>query len=107
MATEIEPIPGEWYENTETHQIFRVTAVDEANNLIEIQYVDGDIGELDKAAWERADLEWIQPPENWAMPYDAIEQDDLGYTDNHPTDEESIDTPPNEAQLRITKKIRK
>lgn len=92
MVAEIEPIPGEWYENIETHQIFRVIDVDEANALIEIQYVDGDIGELDMANWEESDLEWIEPPENWTTPYDDIEQDDLGYTDTdaHPDDEPKI-----------------
>jgi hypothetical protein len=95
MAIEIDPIPGEWYENMETHQTFRVIDVDEPSGLIEIQYVDGDIGELDRAVWEELDLEWVQPPENWTMPYDAIEQDDLGYTDT--------DTPAEE-DLKIIKK---
>jgi hypothetical protein len=98
MATEIEPIPGEWYENIETQQTFRVIDVDEANGLIEIQYVDGDIGELDKTVWEELSLEWIQPPEDWTMPYDSIAQDDLGYTDTDTPDEESeiIRKPENE-----------
>jgi hypothetical protein len=96
MAIEIEPIPGEWYENIETHQTFRVIDVDETSDFIEIQYADGDIGELDRTAWEELDLEWIQPPENWTMPYDAIEQDDLGYTD--------IDIPTEEEEPKVIKK---
>jgi hypothetical protein len=36
MAIEIEPIPGEWYENIETHQTFRVIDVDETSDFIEI-----------------------------------------------------------------------
>ncbi|QBQ54549.1 DUF6763 family protein [Nitrosococcus wardiae] len=92
MAIEIEPIPGEWYENIETHQIFRVIDIDETSSLIEIQYVDGDIGEMDMVAWEGSDLEWIEPPENWTTPYDDIEPDDLGYsdTDTHPEEEPKI-----------------
>lgn len=78
---EIEPVPGEWYQNVETHQIFRVIDVSETESLIEIQHVDGDLGELDMAVWEDLDLEWIEPPENWTAPYDDVEEDDLGYTD--------------------------
>jgi hypothetical protein len=89
MTTATEPIPGEWYENIETHQIFRVIDVDEMEDIIEIQYVDGDIGELESRTWEELDLEWIEPPENWTTAYDDIETDDLGYTDTGiPSEEE-------------------
>lgn len=98
MIMEIEPIPGEWYQNIETHQAFRVIDASETEGLIEIQYVDGDLGELDMAAWEDLDLEWIEPPENWTTPYDGIEKDDLGYTDTDTYPEEEMnktDTPLN------------
>lgn len=82
MAIAIDPIPGEWYENIETGRVFRVITVDEVEATIEIQYQDGDIGELESSTWEELDLEGVDPPESWTAVYDDIEKDDLGYTDN-------------------------
>jgi hypothetical protein len=91
MAIATDPVPGEWYENIESGQVFRVITVNEAEDTIEIQYQDGDIGELESRTWEELDLEWIEPPENWTVIYDDVEKDDLGYTDNDISPEEEAD----------------
>jgi len=43
-----------------------VLSVDEDAELVEIEYLDGDIEELDLDAWHEMDLEKIEEPEGWA-----------------------------------------
>jgi hypothetical protein len=73
VSRDYEPTPGQWYENLEEEESFRVLKVDEDSELIEIEYLDGDIEELDVEAWHEMDLELIHEPEGWS---DADEDDD-------------------------------
>ena len=52
MAREYEPTVGQWYENIDENESFRVLSVDEDAELIEIEYLDGDIEELDLETWQ-------------------------------------------------------
>ena len=66
MAREYEPVAGQWYENIEESESFRVLSVDEDSELIEIEYLDGDIEDLDLDTWQELDLEKIEQPEGWS-----------------------------------------
>lgn len=66
MSRDNEPVPGQWYENVEEEETFRVLTVDEDSELIEIEYLDGDIEELDIEAWHEMDLELTDEPEGWS-----------------------------------------
>ncbi len=66
MAREYEPVAGQWYENIDENESFRVVSVDEDSELIEIEYLDGDIEELDLDTWQELDLDKINQPEGWA-----------------------------------------
>jgi hypothetical protein len=66
VSRDYEPVPGQWYENLEEEEQFRVLSVDEDSELIEIEYLDGDIEELDLEAWHEMDLERIEEPEGWS-----------------------------------------
>ena len=66
MGRDYEPVKGQWYENVEEDETFRVLSVDEDAELVEIEYLDGDIEELDLDAWHEMDLERIPEPEGWA-----------------------------------------
>jgi hypothetical protein len=46
MASQV-PVIGAWYQDATEDQIFEVVAIDEQAALIEIQYVDGEVSELD------------------------------------------------------------
>ena len=74
MGRDYEPVKGQWYENVEDDETFRVLSVDEDAELVEIEYLDGDIEELDIDAWHEMDLERIEEPEGWAA--QAEEKDD-------------------------------
>jgi hypothetical protein len=75
VSRDYEPVPGQWYENQEEEESFRVLSVDEDSELVEIEYLDGDIEEIDIEAWHEMDLEQTQVPEGWSEP-EAEEEDE-------------------------------
>ena len=66
MSRDYEPVPGQWYENLEDEESFRVLTVDEDSELVEIEYLDGEIEEIDLETWHEMDLERTSEPEGWA-----------------------------------------
>ena len=85
MSRDYEPTPGQWYQNVEEDESFRVLSVDEDSELIEIEYLDGDIEELDVEAWHEMDLELTQEPEGWS---DSDEEEDDEEEDEEDEDED-------------------
>lgn len=78
---ELDPIVGNWYQNLESQVEFKVVAVDEDAQTVEIQYFEGEVEELDLDAWYELVLEPIAPPEDWSGAFDDLERDDLGDSD--------------------------
>ena len=76
MAREYEPVAGQWYENIDENESFRVLSVDEDSELIEIEYLDGDIEEIDLDTWQEFDLDKIEQPEGWSAPEAEDEEDE-------------------------------
>jgi hypothetical protein len=76
VSRDYEPVPGQWYENLEEEEQFRVLSIDEDSELIEIEYLDGDIEELDLEAWHEMDLEKIAVPEGWSEDDDDSDEDE-------------------------------
>ncbi len=70
MAREYEPVVGQWYENIDENETFRVLSVDEDAELIEVEYLDGDIEEIDLETWRELDLDRTEEPEGWAASHD-------------------------------------
>ena len=85
VSRDYEPVPGQWYENLEEEESFRVLSVDEDSELLEIEYLDGDIEEIDLETWHEMDLERIQEPEGWS------ESDDEDTEEEDDWDEEEDD----------------
>jgi hypothetical protein len=75
VGRDYEPVKGQWYQNLEEDESFRVLSVDEDEELVEIEYLDGDIEELDLDAWHEMDLERIDEPEGWAGGDDEDDED--------------------------------
>jgi hypothetical protein len=82
MTTIADPIIENWYKDVVNKLIFKVVAIDETDDTIEVQYLDGDIGEYDKESWYNSTFDYIEEPEDWSAPFDDMEIDDLGYSDN-------------------------
>jgi hypothetical protein len=76
VAREYEPAAGQWYENIEENESFRVLSVDEDAETVEIEYLDGDIEEIDLDAWAELDLDKIDEPEGWAGSENDADDDD-------------------------------
>ena len=76
MGRDYEPARGQWYQNVEEDETFRVLKVDEDADLVEIEYLDGDTEELDIDAWHEMDLEKIQEPEGWAAAEENASKDE-------------------------------
>jgi hypothetical protein len=74
VAREYEPVAGQWYENIDENESFRVLSVDEDSELIEIEYLDGDIEEIDLDTWTELDLDKIDQPEGWSADDDEEEE---------------------------------
>jgi hypothetical protein len=76
VSRDYEPTAGQWYQNVEEEESFRVLSVDEDSELVEIEYVDGDIEELDIEAWHEMDLEKTVAPEGWSESEPEEDDDD-------------------------------
>ena len=76
MSRDYEPAKGQWYQNVEEDETFRVLSVDEDAELVEIEYLDGDIEEMDIDTWHEMDLEKIEEPEGWADKDDEEDEDE-------------------------------
>jgi len=75
VSRDNEPVVGQWYQNAEEEETFRVLTVDEDAELVEIEYLDGDIEELDLEEWHELDLELTQEPEGWSEDDDEDDED--------------------------------
>lgn len=88
MSRDNEPIRGQWYKNVEEDETFRVLSVDEDSELIEIEFLDGDIEELDVETWHEMDLELTDEPEGWS---DTDDDDDLDEEEDEEEEEDEDD----------------
>lgn len=73
------PAVGEWYLNSETEEEFEVVNLDEDSGLIEVQYINGQIGEFDREEWSGLELSIIEAPEDWTVALEPLEEGDVGY----------------------------
>jgi hypothetical protein len=89
VSREHTPVPGKWYENKEEEETFRVLSVDEDDELVEIEYLDGEIEELDLDTWHELDLELTEEPEGWSDESDEEEEDE-DFDDDEDEDETTM-----------------
>ena len=66
MSRDYDPVQGKWYQDLEENEIFLVLSVDPDEELIELQYENGDIEEIDLDTWHELDLEHAEEPEGWS-----------------------------------------
>jgi hypothetical protein len=91
VSREYAPVPGKWYENKEEDETFRVLTVDEDDELVEIEYLDGEIEELDLDTWHELDLEPTDEPEGWSDDADDEDEDEEDFDDDEDEDEDEDD----------------
>lgn len=91
VSRDLEPKKGQWYENAEDDETFRVLSVDEDAELVEIEYLDGDIEELDMESWQEMDLELTEEPEGWSDEDPGEDEDDEDFDDEDEEEDEEDD----------------
>ena len=91
MSRDYDPVQGQWYEDLEENEIFKVLSVDPDEEIVEIQYENGDIEEIDLDTWHELDLEHAQEPEGWASDDDDDEEEEVEEDDDEDWDEDDED----------------
>ena len=94
MPMEKEPVVGAFYEDPEGIS-FEVLDFDEDEGIIEVQYSDGSVGEIDLDAWYEMDLRRFKPAEGGENPdeedYDDDSEDDDDFDEDDYDDYEEDD----------------
>ena len=57
MSDKIEPEKGKWYYRFDQGKNFTVLEVDEVDSIVRIQYMGGDIDEIDLLEWDKLELQ--------------------------------------------------
>ena len=71
------PKIGCWYKEIQQGSMFEVVAVDEVEQTIETQLLDGAVSEYDFENWKELLLEEIEEPEDWRNAYELSQEDYL------------------------------
>lgn len=88
MSRDKEPVVGQWYINADEEETFRVITVDEDAEMVEIEYLDGEIEELDIDEWHELDLELTTEPEGWSEDVDEEDEDEDDWDEDEEEDED-------------------
>ena len=75
----ISPKEYRWLMDREEGESFMVVYFDEDEELIEVQYLNGDHAEFDLEEWRDMSLKKIAQPEDWTGIIDELEQDSLDF----------------------------
>jgi hypothetical protein len=87
VGRDYDPVKGQWYEDLEENEIFQVLSLDPDQELVEIQYENGDIEEIDLDTWHELDLEKAEQPEGWSKEAEKDDEEE----DDEEEDEEDDD----------------
>ena len=69
------PCIGEWFIDKGNGQLFEIVAIDEQSSTIEIQFVDGELGEYETEVWGTQTIEPAAAPEDWSAAYEVAAED--------------------------------
>jgi hypothetical protein len=91
VSRDFDPVPGQWYEDLDREEVFKVVSVDPDEMLVAIQWLDGEREDLDLEAWAELDLEKAEEPEGWVDADDEDEEDDEDEDDDWDDEDEDDD----------------
>jgi len=94
VSRDYEPEAGQWYEDLDEEETFRVVSLDPDEGLVRIQWLDGEVEDLDLDEWNELDLELAEEPEGWVDDEDSDEDDedlDEDWDDEDDEDDEDDD----------------
>lgn len=67
---------GRWYQDLQTGAVFEVVAIDDGDDTIEAQMLDGAVFEYDRDSWRELALQTVEEPEDWHDAYALDREDD-------------------------------
>jgi hypothetical protein len=88
VGRDYDPVPGQWYENLEEDEVFQVLTIDPDQELVELQYENGDVEEIDLDAWHELDLERTDQPEGCSGGDEEADEDDDWEEDDEDDDDD-------------------
>jgi len=100
MATEAQPVPGNWYFNQRSQQLFQVVGLDSEDDAVEIQHDDGNLDTIPIRAWYGLD---VRPAEAPIDPEAVFSDTEEGQSDYLAEDPHAAQLPSAEEQNRRDK----
>ena len=91
MSRDYEPQKGQWYEDLDREDSFRVLSVDPDIATVRIQWLDGEVEDLDVDEWNELDLELAAEPEGWVDESEDSDDEDLDEDEEDWDDDEDED----------------
>lgn len=91
MATELDPIVGNWYLDTNNDTTFEVVSLDEDEGTVEIQLYEGEIEAIDIDDWYEMNIEEAAEPDDFAGAYDETDEEEEEEEEEDEFDEEDED----------------
>jgi hypothetical protein len=82
-----KPQIGDWYEHSDTGDIFQVVSLDAASGTVQTQSFDGELDSIEAEDWEELPLVAAAAPEDWTGAIDDVEADDVT-EDDSPSDKQ-------------------
>ncbi len=94
MSRDFDPVPGQWYEDLDREEVFKVVSVDPDDMMVRIQWLNGEYEDLDLEAWNELDLEEAEEPEGWVEDdedLDEADEDEEDFDEDWDDEEEDED----------------
>ena len=91
MSRDFDPNPGQWYEDLDREEVFKVVSVDPDEMLVRIQWPDREFEDLDLETWNELDLELAVEPEGWVDEAGDLDEEDEDDLEDEDWDEEEDD----------------
>ncbi|MFC6635558.1 DUF6763 family protein [Microbulbifer taiwanensis] len=90
----LQPDIGSWFEDIDNGQLFEVVAIDETQQTVEVQYLDGTLDEFELDQWQGLPVIAAAPPEDANIAYGmtATEQDPNLSGNGFGTNQNPVDT---------------
>lgn len=83
----LNPTIGGWYKDIQQGITFEVVAVDDLEQSVETQLIDGEVGGYDLDSWKELMLVEVEEPEDWRNAFELGDEDYLDSNDTmHPED---------------------
>lgn len=67
MNNRIIAVPGQWYQDRGSGDMFQIVSVDEDDGSIDVQHTDGSLEEGSVDDWATRRIEGCEQPEDWVL----------------------------------------